>query len=131
MLTHTHSVLERVLFIFNLDSRSKNVPKRKQVSCVYWCIILLNLWIIFVIFIRPLSIYERTIEDVKKVIEHAKLSENDLKPNVQSLYFGDKFESYKLLELDDHILADLKCGQTLVFFICVYNYSYFLRYLKE
>jgi len=54
----------------------------------------------------------RTAEDVKKVIEHAKLSENDLKPNVQPLYFGEKFENYKLLQLDEHILEDLKCGQT-------------------
>ncbi|XP_008185811.1 sister chromatid cohesion protein DCC1 [Acyrthosiphon pisum] len=59
--------------------------------------------------------YVRTAEDVKKVIEHAKLSENDLKPNVQPIYFGEKFENYKLLQLDEHILADLKCGQTVVF----------------
>lgn len=54
----------------------------------------------------------RTAEDVKKVIEHAKLSENDLKPNVQPIYFGEKFENYKLLQLDEHIMDDLKCGQT-------------------
>jgi len=58
------------------------------------------------------SNYVRTAEDVKKVIEHAKLSENDLKPNVQPIYFGEKFENYKLLQLDEHILSDLKCGQT-------------------
>lgn len=60
------------------------------------------------------SYYVRTTEDVKKVIEHAKLSENDLQPNVQSIYFGEKFEKYKLLELDEDILSDLKCGQTYV-----------------
>lgn len=60
------------------------------------------------------SYYVRTAEDVRKVIEHAKLSENDLKPNVQSIYFGEQFEKYKLLELDEHILSDLKCGQTYV-----------------
>lgn len=54
---------------------------------------------------------------MKKVIEHAKLSENDLKPNVQPIYFDEKFENYKLLELDDHILSDLKCGQTYVFIL--------------
>ncbi|XP_050434446.1 sister chromatid cohesion protein DCC1 [Adelges cooleyi] len=59
--------------------------------------------------------YVRTVEDVKKVIEHAKLSEDDLKPNVQPIYFGEQFENYKLLELDDDILSDLKCGQTVVF----------------
>lgn len=58
--------------------------------------------------------YVRTAEDVKIVIEHAKLSVNDLKPNVQPIYFCEKFESYKLLELDEHILSELKCGQTYV-----------------
>lgn len=56
----------------------------------------------------------RTAEDVQKVIEHAKLSENDLRPNVQPIYFGEKFENYKILELDEHILSELKCGQTYV-----------------
>ncbi|XP_022175056.1 sister chromatid cohesion protein DCC1 [Myzus persicae] len=64
---------------------------------------------------NEISNYVRTAEDVKKVIEHAKLSEKDLKPNVQPVYFGEKFENYKLLQLDEHILADLKCGQTVVF----------------
>jgi len=54
----------------------------------------------------------RTAEDVQVVIEHAKLSKDDLKPNIQPIYFDEKFESYKLLELDEHILSDLKCGQT-------------------
>jgi len=67
-----------------------------------------------VLFVVECS-YTRTAEDVKVVIEHAKLSENDLKPNVQPIYFGEKFEEYKLLELDEHILSDLKCGQTCVF----------------
>lgn len=52
---------------------------------------------------------------MKTVIEHAKLSENDLKLNVQPIYFNDTFESYKILELDEHILTELKCGQTYVF----------------
>ncbi|KAL5242866.1 hypothetical protein ACI65C_010276 [Semiaphis heraclei] len=64
---------------------------------------------------NEISNYVRTAEDVKKVIEHAKLSENDLKPNVQPIYFGEKFENYKLLQLDEHIMEDLKCGQTVVF----------------
>jgi len=67
---------------------------------------------IYKLCIPFVSNYVRTAEDVKKVIEHAKLSENDLKPNVQPIYFGEKFENYKLLQLDEHILADLKCGQT-------------------
>ncbi|XP_025415371.1 sister chromatid cohesion protein DCC1 [Sipha flava] len=61
------------------------------------------------------SLYVRTSEDVKTVIEHAKLSENDLKSNVQPIYFSDSFEKYKMLELDEHILKDLKCGQKVVF----------------
>jgi hypothetical protein len=60
----------------------------------------------------------RTSEDVKTVIEHAKLSENDLKSNVQPIYFSDSFEKYKMLELDEHILKDLKCGQKYVY---IYN----------
>jgi len=61
------------------------------------------------------GVYSRTVEDVKKVIEHVKCAENDLRPNVQPIYFSETFEKYKLLELDDHILSDLKCGQTVVF----------------
>ncbi|VVC28265.1 Sister chromatid cohesion protein Dcc1 [Cinara cedri] len=61
------------------------------------------------------STYVRTAEDVQKVIEHAKLSVDNLRPNVQNIYFGEKFENYKLLELDEHILSDLKCGSTVVF----------------
>lgn len=60
------------------------------------------------------SNYVRTAEDVRKVIEHAKLSVDDLRPNVQPIYFGEKFENYKLLELDQQILSDLKRGQTCV-----------------
>jgi len=67
------------------------------------------------------SVYVRTVEDVKKVIEHAKLVENDLRQNVQPIYFGETFENYKLMELDEHILADLKCGQTYVpTYLCLY-----------
>lgn len=67
------------------------------------------------------SVYVRTVEDMKKVIEHAKLVKNNLKPNVQPIYFGESFENYKLLELDEHILADLKCGQTYVpTYSCLY-----------
>lgn len=66
----------------------------------------------------------RTVEDVKKVIEHAKLVENDLRPNVQPIYFSETFEKYKLLELDNYILSDLKCGQTYVsIYLCLYNIS--------
>lgn len=73
----------------------------------------------FILFL--LSNYVRTPEDVKKVIEHAKLSENDLKSNVQPIYFSEKFENYKLLELDEHLLSDLKCGQTYVFHNYYFN----------
>lgn len=67
------------------------------------------------------SVYVRTPEDVKTVIEHAKLSENNLKLNVQPIYFNDKFEKYKILELDEHIFTDLKCGQTYVFIYHLIN----------
>lgn len=71
------------------------------------------LWYYYIIFFLS-SNYIRTDEDVRKVIEHAKLSIDTLKPIFQPIYFGEQFESYKLLELDENVLSDLKCGSTYV-----------------
>lgn len=75
-------------------------------------------------FLFFLSCYVRTLEDVKKVIEHAKLSENDLQQNIQPIYFDKKFENYKLLELNEHVLSDLKCGQMFVYLNLIFIYHF-------
>lgn len=77
---------------------------------------IITIWYYNIIYVLLLlsSNYIRTFEDVQKVIEHAKISVDDLKSNIQPIYFGEKFENYKLLELNEQILSDLKCGQTYV-----------------
>ncbi|BES87216.1 Sister chromatid cohesion protein [Nesidiocoris tenuis] len=57
--------------------------------------------------------YERTLEDVNSVINHAKLSRADLKSTSQVLYFSSDFPNYKLLECDQTILQHLTAGQEL------------------
>ncbi|XP_073986609.1 sister chromatid cohesion protein DCC1 [Rhodnius prolixus] len=59
--------------------------------------------------------YKRTIEDVATVIGHAKLDVNELRPVSQLIYFGKKFEKYKLLELDADVLDSLKEGERVKF----------------
>ncbi|KAG8224558.1 hypothetical protein J437_LFUL002162, partial [Ladona fulva] len=57
----------------------------------------------------------RKLEDVCNVISLAKLSDSDLKPVSQALFFSEKDNSpLKLLELDPHVLQNIEEGQTLV-----------------
>lgn len=59
--------------------------------------------------------YDRTLNDVKTVITHAKLEEDDLHPVSQNLYFGTRFENFKFLELNNTVLEHLEVGQRVVF----------------
>ncbi|XP_021914088.1 sister chromatid cohesion protein DCC1 isoform X2 [Zootermopsis nevadensis] len=62
--------------------------------------------------------YCRTVEDVQNVIQHAKLSDDELHPLTQVLSFAPKIEvqeKYKFLELDSTLLNNLQNGQSLVF----------------
>lgn len=54
--------------------------------------------------------YIRTVEDVCKIIHHAKLNENTLAPVSQAIYFSDTKKEYKLLELDNELLSKLEAG---------------------
>jgi hypothetical protein len=58
--------------------------------------------------------YCRTVEDVQTVIHHAKLSDSDLQPLTQVLYFApgtEVQEKYKFMELDPTLLNNLQKGQ--------------------
>lgn len=59
--------------------------------------------------------YVRTLEEAKAVINYAKLKENDLKQFTQPLYFSEKFEEFRLLELNTSVLTALNDGQRVVF----------------
>ncbi|XP_050546546.1 sister chromatid cohesion protein DCC1 isoform X2 [Daktulosphaira vitifoliae] len=96
----------------NWNVRKLSGRKRYHYLCLRWPFLSGRLAVAYAIINY---FYERTIEDVKKVIAHAKLSEDDLKPNVQPIYFDEQFDNYKLLELDEEILSNLKSGQTVVF----------------
>jgi sister chromatid cohesion protein DCC1 len=56
------------------------------------------------------------LEDINEMLRLAKLHENDLLPTSQTVYFTQNklySDDYKLLELDQHLLEELKEGQTL------------------
>uniref|UniRef100_A0A1B6DB07 Sister chromatid cohesion protein DCC1 n=1 Tax=Clastoptera arizonana TaxID=38151 RepID=A0A1B6DB07_9HEMI len=59
--------------------------------------------------------YDRSVEDVKTVIKHAKLEDVELKPLTQVLYFANTFEDFKLLELDPLVMNAFQEGQRVVF----------------
>lgn len=54
--------------------------------------------------------YIRTVEDVTKIIQHAKLNEKTLAPVSQAIYFSDITKQYRLLELDNELLSKLENG---------------------
>lgn len=60
------------------------------------------------------SILFRTVEDVQKLIHHAKLTEDELLPQTQTLEFasdfGEQNNNIVLLELDSKLLEALKEG---------------------
>ncbi|KAM7342859.1 sister chromatid cohesion protein DCC1 [Cochliomyia hominivorax] len=63
-------------------------------------------------------LYVRTLEDVKGIIKHAKLDERNLTPVTQALYYPSAdiiSDNLKLLELDDHMLGQIRDGQVLHF----------------
>ncbi|XP_065211120.1 sister chromatid cohesion protein DCC1 [Planococcus citri] len=63
----------------------------------------------------PEKQYIRTVEDVTKIIHHAKLNEKTLAPISQAIYFSGDTKQYRLLELDNELLSKLKNGIELSF----------------
>lgn len=59
--------------------------------------------------------YIRTLEEVKAVVNYAKLKESDLKQFTQPLYFSEKFEEIRLVELNTSVLDAINNGQRVVF----------------
>ncbi|XP_032585480.1 sister chromatid cohesion protein DCC1 [Drosophila mojavensis] len=62
--------------------------------------------------------YVRTPEDVKAIVKHAKLDERQLTQVTQALYYPSAHvvsDNLKLLELDEHMLQQIRNGQTLHF----------------
>ena len=62
------------------------------------------------------QLYIRTPEDVKLIVKHAKLDERNLTKITQALYFPSAstvVDNLKLLELDAHMMTQIREGQTL------------------
>ncbi|XP_055838412.1 sister chromatid cohesion protein DCC1 [Episyrphus balteatus] len=62
--------------------------------------------------------YIRNLEDVKEIINHARLDKRNLTPVTQSFYFPSKKtgnEKFRLLELNPHLLKSIRDGETLFF----------------
>lgn len=62
--------------------------------------------------------YSRTTDDVRSMVRFAKLDERKLTTITQALYYPideNYADDVKLLELDPHLLAAIKEGQTLAF----------------
>ncbi|XP_049789210.1 sister chromatid cohesion protein DCC1 isoform X2 [Schistocerca nitens] len=61
--------------------------------------------------------YERTIDEIRTVIHHAKLEESELLPVTQILNFASRseaVENYRLFQLDTKLLNTLEEGDSLV-----------------
>lgn len=68
-------------------------------------------------YCTPLS-YERTPDDVRSMVKHAKLDERKLTGLTQALYYPDDHDGggdIRLLELTPHLLEAIRDGQTLAF----------------
>ncbi|XP_034102388.1 sister chromatid cohesion protein DCC1 [Drosophila albomicans] len=62
--------------------------------------------------------YVRTAEDVRTIVKHAKMDERQLTQVTQALYYPDAnvvSDNLRLLELDEHMLQQIRTGQTLHF----------------
>ncbi|XP_034478107.1 sister chromatid cohesion protein DCC1 [Drosophila innubila] len=62
--------------------------------------------------------YVRTPEDVRTIVKHAKMDERQLTQLTQALYYPGAnvvSDNLRLLELDDHMLQQIRTGQTLHF----------------
>ncbi|XP_058462390.1 sister chromatid cohesion protein DCC1 [Malaya genurostris] len=63
--------------------------------------------------------YERTVNDVRSIIQYAKLDHKNLTNTAQAIYYPDNFapdlSNLKLLEVDDHILQEIKEGKSVSF----------------
>lgn len=57
-----------------------------------------------------ISRYKRNLDDVYKIINHAKLDEQTLLPVTQAIYFADITKEYKLLELNAELVDKLNSG---------------------
>ncbi|XP_033736716.1 sister chromatid cohesion protein DCC1-like [Pecten maximus] len=58
----------------------------------------------------------RSLEDIKLVMEYAKIDPAEVKPAIQSIYFSEELDNdaVKLLEVDDSVLTALETGDELV-----------------
>ncbi|XP_030375154.1 sister chromatid cohesion protein DCC1 [Scaptodrosophila lebanonensis] len=64
------------------------------------------------------QLYVRTPEDVKAIVRHAKLDERQLTQCTQALYYPSAdivADNIRLLELDGHMLQQIRNGQSLYF----------------
>ncbi|XP_044263772.1 sister chromatid cohesion protein DCC1-like isoform X1 [Tribolium madens] len=58
----------------------------------------------------------RDLDDINEMLHLAKMSENDVLPTSQTVYFTNEnlyCNNFKFLELDQHLIGELKQGQTL------------------
>lgn len=61
------------------------------------------------------NLYQRTVEDSKVVIAHAKLTEDELCPITQAIYLGNSMKSLKLMEVPPNILSEFQQGNRVIF----------------
>ncbi|XP_050067305.1 sister chromatid cohesion protein DCC1 [Anopheles maculipalpis] len=64
--------------------------------------------------------YARSIDDVRTIVRHAKLDHKNLTNVAQAIYYpteseGHDLSNIKLLEVDEHILGELKTGSEMCF----------------
>ncbi|XP_041783902.1 sister chromatid cohesion protein DCC1 [Anopheles merus] len=64
--------------------------------------------------------YARSIDDVRTIVQHAKLDHKNLTNTAQAIYYprneeGHDIGNIKLLEVDEHILEEIKKGSEICF----------------
>ncbi|KAK4315020.1 hypothetical protein Pmani_013724 [Petrolisthes manimaculis] len=86
-----------------------------------------------------MSCIERTVEDVQKLIHHAKLTEDELLPVTQTLEFspeyGEASQEMVMMEVDPTLLSTMKQGDSIVLrgdpeagvVLCTNNKTYEVR----
>lgn len=62
---------------------------------------------------EELNSAQRTGEDIKDLLKHAKINEVDLKQQTQCIYFdnsGNLADQFRLLEVDTNLIQHLELG---------------------
>jgi len=106
------------LFIFGAQDVRWSQRQWKWMKMLHSSKILINVRYYYILIDYPFASYVRTPEDVRAIVKHAKMDERQLTQLTQAIYYPSAnvvSDNLRLLELDDHMLQQIRVGQSLHF----------------